>query len=101
MRLFPLAPLLEVMDATRAGRRYDFECVVAVRMVWRGHPVVDLPTPVSYPDAASGGVSHYRYLRDNVRLVALFFTLLPGALRRFPALVRRRLAGTSRLPSPA
>ena len=101
MRLFPLAPLLEVMDATRAGRRYDFESVAAVRLVWRGHPVVDLPTPVRYPDAAAGGVSHYRYVRDNVRLVALFFTLLPGALCRLPVLLRRRLAGTSRLTFPA
>jgi glycosyltransferase involved in cell wall biosynthesis len=99
MRVFPLRDLIAVMDSTRHGRRYDFECETAIRLAWRGVPVVDVPTPVRYVPPEEGGVSHYKYVRDNLRLVWLFLRLLPGGLRRWPQLLARRRAASARSAS--
>ncbi len=95
MRVFPLTDLLAVMGATRFGRRYDFECESGIRLAWRGVPIVNVPTPVRYLEAAEGGVSHYHYLRDNARLVSLFLRLMPGGVLRWPRLIAGRLSGKS------
>lgn len=62
-RVYPLAPACEV--APRCGPRMDFDIEVAVRLVWQGLPVVNLPTRVRYPE---GGVSHFHLVRDNARI---------------------------------
>ena len=49
MRLYPARALLEVMESTRYARRFDFDPEVAVRLAWRGVPIINLPTPVRYP----------------------------------------------------
>lgn len=100
MRLFPVRDLIAVMEATWFGRRYDFECEAGIRLCWRGVPIINVPTPVRYLSKAEGGVSHYHYLRDNVRLVTLFLRHFPGAFLRWPLILARRMAGKSRV-SPA
>ncbi|MES2468470.1 MAG: glycosyltransferase family 2 protein [Verrucomicrobiota bacterium] len=97
MRLFPIADLIAVMEATWFGRRYDFECEAGILLCWRGVPIINVPTPVRYLSKAEGGVSHYHYLRDNVRLVTLFLRHFPGALLRWPLLLARRCQGQSRV----
>ena len=89
MRLYPAAALSAAMKSTKFARRFDFEPEVAVRLVWRGTPVIQLPTPVRYPSADEGGVSQFRYLRDNtllswmhVRLFLVFVLRLPYLLWR-------------------
>ncbi len=62
-RVYPVAPACAV--APRCGQRMDFDIEVAVRLVWAGLPVVNLPTRVHYPE---GGVSHFHMVRDNVRI---------------------------------
>jgi glycosyltransferase involved in cell wall biosynthesis len=81
MRLYPLAPLVEVLSESRLGHRYDLECVAAVKLRWRGIPVINLPAPVKYLSAAEGGVSHYRYLRDNLRMAITYARLLTNSLK--------------------
>jgi glycosyltransferase involved in cell wall biosynthesis len=97
MRLFPIPDLIAVMEATWFGRRYDFECEAGIRLCWRGIPIINVPSPVRYLSKAEGGVSHYHYLRDNVRLVTLFLRHFPGGLLRWPLLISRHLAGKSRV----
>ena len=99
MRLFPIADLIAVMEATGFGRRYDFECEAGILLCWRGVPIINVPTPVRYLSKAEGGISHYHYLRDNVRLVTLFLRHFPGALLRWPLLLSRRWKGQSRVKS--
>jgi glycosyltransferase involved in cell wall biosynthesis len=70
-RVYPLAPLLAVMQASRHMRGYDFDTEALVRMCWRGVPVINRPAPVRYFAKAEGGVSHFRYVRDNLRLAAM------------------------------
>jgi hypothetical protein len=63
---------------------------VIVRLFWAGTPVVNVPTPVTYP---ADGVSHFRMLRDNLRMTRLHLRLGAGMLIRLPWLLARRLRG--------
>jgi hypothetical protein len=53
--------------------------------------VLNLPAPVRYFSAAEGGVSHFRYGRDNALLTAMHVRLFFGFLARLPRLIARRL----------
>lgn len=79
-RVYPLAPLVRAMEQTRWARRYDFDPEVAVRMVWAGTPTLNVPAPCRYIPREQGGVSHFHYLRDNVRMVALHTRLIAEML---------------------
>jgi glycosyltransferase involved in cell wall biosynthesis len=89
MRLYPTADLLAVMESTRHARRFDFEPEVAVRLAWRGVPILSLPTPVRYPGKDEGGVSQFRYFRDNRLLVWMHLRLFSGFFLRLPMMLAR------------
>ena len=89
-RVYPVAPLRAVMQSTRWMRRFDFDPEAAVRLCWRGVPVVNLPAPVRYLAAAEGGVSHFRYGSDNVLLTWMHIRLMLGFLARLPLLLWRK-----------
>ena len=91
-RVYPIAPLIEVMQRSRWMRRFDFDPEAVVRLSWRGVPLVNLPAPVRYFSAAEGGVSHFNYWRDNVLLTSMYLRLSVGFLVRLPWLGARRLA---------
>jgi glycosyltransferase involved in cell wall biosynthesis len=88
-RVYPLAPVTRLLDSARIGRRMDFDSDIIVRLHWRGVPVVNLPTRVSYP---RDGISHFRMLRDNLRISAMHARLFLGMLLRSPLLVWRKVA---------
>jgi glycosyltransferase involved in cell wall biosynthesis len=88
-RVYPILPLLAVMDSTRWMRRFDFDTEAVVRLSWRGVKAINRPAPVRYPRPAEGGVSHFRYGRDNALLTWMHVRLLCGLLRRLPVLARR------------
>jgi len=87
MRVYPIADLLAVMHSTRWARRFDFEPEVAVRMAWRGVPIVNITTPVRYLSKQEGGVSQFKYGRDNVLLTGMHIRLFLGFLLRFAKLL--------------
>ena len=89
MRVYPAADLLGEMESTRYARRFDFDPEMAVRLSWRGVPVINLPTPVRYPSKEEGGVSQFRYLRDNTLLTWMYLRLFFGFLIRLPRLLLR------------
>jgi hypothetical protein len=91
-RVYPIQPLLQVMQASRFMRRFDFDTESVVRLSWRGVPAVKLHAPVRYFRREEGGVSHFRYGRDNVLLVGMHLRLLAGFLLRLPVLLWRRLS---------
>jgi glycosyltransferase involved in cell wall biosynthesis len=93
-RIYPLAELVAVMQESRWMRRFDFDPEVAIRLVWRGLPPINIDAPVKYLKAHEGGVSHFNYLRDNILLSWMHTRLVFGFLARLPALLRqkRRLA---------
>jgi len=88
-RCMPLAATIAVLDHTRCGERMDFDPEIAVRLVWAGVPVVNVPTRVRY---YAGGISHFDMLADNLRISWLHARLVAGMLPRLPLLLRRRYA---------
>ncbi|WP_298430286.1 glycosyltransferase family 2 protein [Ottowia sp.] len=92
-RVYPIAPLAQVMHGQHFMRRFDFDPEAAVRLAWAGVPPVNLPAPVRYFTPEEGGVSHFNYLRDNTLLTWMHTRLFLGFLARLPVLLWRRLAG--------
>jgi glycosyltransferase involved in cell wall biosynthesis len=90
-RVYPIRPLRQVMERTRWMRRYDFDAEAAVRLVWAGLRPVNLDAPVRYFSREEGGVSHFRYGRDNLLLTGMHIRLMLGFLARLPRLAARRL----------
>jgi glycosyltransferase involved in cell wall biosynthesis len=91
-RVYPIAPLLAVMQETRWMRRFDFDAEAAVRLTWRGVRAINRPAGVEYRSAEQGGVSHFRYGRDNALLACMHVRLMVAWLLR----ERRRQSGAQR-----
>lgn len=81
-RVYPLKSFLEAMCTTRWARRYDFDAEAGVRMAWAGVPVLNVPANCRYLSASEGGVSHFRYVPDNLRMIALHARLITELLVR-------------------
>lgn len=90
-RVYPIADLMAVMRRQPWMRRFDFDPEAAVRLVWRGVRPLNLPAPVRYLKAEEGGVSHFRYGRDNALLTWMHTRLFLEFLVRLPVLAWRRL----------
>jgi glycosyltransferase involved in cell wall biosynthesis len=88
-RVYPLARTLEAL-VPGIGKRMDFDPEIAVRLVWGGTKVVNLPTKVTYP---MDGVSHFDVLWDNVRISGMHTRLFFGMLLRLPRLLWRKVKG--------
>jgi len=89
-RVYPIDPLIAVMRRQPWMRRFDFDVEAVVRLCWRGVPPVNLPAPVRYFRPEEGGVSHFRYGRDNALLTWMHFRLFWGFVVRLPLLLWRR-----------
>jgi glycosyltransferase involved in cell wall biosynthesis len=90
-RIYPIAPLVRIMQAQPWMRRFDFDVEAVVRLCWAGVKPINHPAEVRYVSADEGGVSHFQYLRDNVLLTWMHLRLMAGFLLRLPLLVWRRL----------
>jgi len=90
MRVYPIQDLIAVMHSTSWARRFDFEPEIAVRMAWRAVPILNIATPVRYIAKEEGGVSQFKYGRDNVLLIGMHIRLFAGFLLRLPKLLLRR-----------
>jgi glycosyltransferase involved in cell wall biosynthesis len=90
-RVYPIAPLRQIMHATPFMRRFDFDTEAVVRLSWRGVRAINLPAPVRYFRPEEGGVSHFRYGRDNLLLAGMHLRLMAGFLVRLPMLLLRKL----------
>jgi glycosyltransferase involved in cell wall biosynthesis len=90
-RVYPIAPLMKIMRANRFMRRFDFDPEAVVRLCWAGVRPVNVAAPVRYLSAEEGGVSHFKYLRDNTLLTWMHTRLFLGFLLRLPVLAWRRL----------
>ena len=90
-RVYPIAALAQVMRGQPWMRRFDFDTEAVVRLAWRGVKPVNIDAPVKYLTAEEGGVSHFRYGRDNVLLTWMHTRLMVGFVLRLPLLLARRL----------
>ncbi len=90
-RVYPIAPLARIMRGNRFMRRFDFDPEAVVRLCWAGVRPVNRDAPVRYLSAEEGGVSHFKYLRDNTLLTWMHARLFVGFVLRLPLLIGRRL----------
>ncbi len=90
-RVYPIAPLIDVMQGRPWMRRFDFDPEVVVRLCWAGVRPINLDAPVRYLSKAEGGVSHFKYGRDNVLLTWMHARLLAAFAGRLPGLLYRRI----------
>lgn len=89
-RVYPIAPLMRIMQGRRWMRRFDFDPEAVVRLCWAGVQPINKDAPVRYLSAEEGGVSHFRYLRDNILLTWMHTRLFLGFVGRLPLLLLRR-----------
>ena len=94
-RVYPIAPLARIMRRNRFMRRFDFDPEAVVRLCWAGVRPLNLDAPVRYLSAEEGGVSHFKYLRDNALLTWMHARLFIGFVLRLPLLLGRRLSKPS------
>ena len=88
-RVYPLAPVVQLFDDARLGRRMDFDPEVLVRLHWRGLKIVSIPTRVTYPQ---DGLSHFRLGLDNWLITKMHTRLAFGMLLRSPLLLWRKVS---------
>ena len=93
-RVYPIAPLARIMRANRFMRRFDFDPEAVVRLCWAGVRPINIDAPVRYLSAEEGGVSHFKYLRDNTLLTWMHTRLFLGFVLRLPLLIWRRLGAS-------
>jgi len=94
-RVYPINDLIAVMRRQPWMRRFDFDTEAVVRLAWRGVKPINIAAPVKYLTAEEGGVSHFRYGRDNVLLTWMHLRLMLEFALRLPLLLWRR---TTRRP---
>jgi len=92
-RVYPVAALAAVMARQPWMRRFDFDTEAVVRLAWRGIKPINRDAPVKYLRPEEGGVSHFRYGRDNLLLTWMHTRLMLEFLLRLPVLLWRRLRG--------
>ena len=96
-RVYPVKNLLEAMHSTRWARRFDFDAEAAIRICWQGVPAINVAVPVRYLRPDEGGVSQFRYLRDNILLVWMYSRMFFGEfLFRIPGLMAMKRERSSR-----
>ena len=86
-RCFPLDPTVRLLDQVILGDRMDFDPVIVVRLVWAGVPVVNVPTRVRYH---TGGLSHFRLVRDNLLIARAYARLALAVLAKPSRITGRR-----------
>jgi glycosyltransferase involved in cell wall biosynthesis len=91
-RVYPVADLVAVMRRQPWMRRFDFDTEAVVRLAWRGIKPVNVDAPVKYLKAEEGGVSHFRYGRDNALLTWMHARLMVEFVLRLPLLLARKAA---------
>jgi glycosyltransferase involved in cell wall biosynthesis len=89
-RVYPVAALLAVMQASRGMQRFDFDPEAVVRLAWQSTGLIQVPAPVRYLSRAEGGISHFKYLRDNLLLLRMHLRLGLIAITRLPRTARDR-----------
>lgn len=90
-RVYPIAELVAVMERQRWMRRFDFDTEAVVRLAWRGVAPINIDAPVKYLRPEEGGVSHFRYGRDNLLLTWMHTRLMLEFMLRLPVLIGRRV----------
>lgn len=95
MRVYPIATLVKLMRKAWGARRYDFDTEIVVKLTWAGLRAIDFPTPVRYLTREQGGISHFKYIRDNLLLTKMHTKLLLQMPFHLPTLISNKSSSPS------
>jgi glycosyltransferase involved in cell wall biosynthesis len=84
MRGVPLEPTLAMLATSHVGNRMEFDPEFAVRAIFAGMPVRNVPVRVIY---VPGGISHFDVGRDFPVMGATYLRLWGDMLTRIPQLL--------------
>jgi glycosyltransferase involved in cell wall biosynthesis len=87
-RVYPVEPALNLYRHSYIDSRMGFDIEILVRLHWKNIPLIFHPVRVTYP---ADGISHFRPLRDNIRISWAYTRLCCGMLLRLPILLARKL----------
>jgi glycosyltransferase involved in cell wall biosynthesis len=87
-RVYPLAAIIALDQRQKLGARMNFDIEVLVRLYWDGLEIINVHTPISYPN---DGVSHFRFVLDNFLISRMHTVLFFGMLSRLPVLIARNM----------
>ncbi len=77
---FRLYPLEKLKNIKFFSKKFEFEIEILVRMAWKNVPIKEIPISVKY---AENRISHFRPLKDFLRISALNTILVTVALIYF------------------
>ncbi|MCL1889280.1 MAG: glycosyltransferase family 2 protein [Desulfovibrionaceae bacterium] len=86
-RVYPVEKSLRLLQSCCWDRRMGFDADILVRLRLDGVPLIFYPVRVTYPE---GGLSHFRPLRDNLRLSWVFARLFCKMLCSLPGRMARK-----------
>ncbi len=87
-RLYPLNATIKLLSQRKLGLRMDFDTEIMVHLIWMGVAVVPIATKVKYPEK---GISHFRYLHDNLLIIKMHTLLVMEMLARLPFFIIAKL----------
>jgi glycosyltransferase involved in cell wall biosynthesis len=86
-RVYPVEAVYRIYHRSYIDSRMGFDIDLLVRLYWKGLPLIFHPVRVMYP---IDGISHFRVVRDNIRISWVYTRLCCGMLIRLPRLFARR-----------
>lgn len=86
VRVYPLQQINHLLSRYRCGNRVEFDIELLVRWIWRGGECLEVPVRTYYP---RGNISHYRVMRDTLRMGKTLLRLTIGMLLHAPWLLQR------------
>lgn len=92
-RVYPLKQYENVYKKYNIGKRMQIDTDILVKSIWEEIDVKFVDTKVIYHE---GGVSHFHYLRDNLRLIWLHIRLMIGMVVRAPVFAYKKLFSARR-----
>ncbi len=87
-RVYPLESVHQLIIKVKIGQRMDFDTDIMVRLIWEQVPIIPVPTNVIYPQT---GLSHFKYIADNIRISKMHTWLVFGMLKRLPWLLHNKI----------
>lgn len=90
-RIYPVTATYKIITKSLyIDMRMGFDLEILVRLKWKNIPFIYLPVRTTYPQ---DGVSHFHFVRDNIRIVGMFTRAFFGMVLRSPLLLARKITG--------
>ena len=86
-RVYPVNPTYDLIENSNIGNYMEFDPEIAVKLYWKGLPVINVESRVIYNDEIP---SHFDVIKDNIRISKTHSKLFLGMLARiFPLIIRK------------